>query len=92
MWPDLFGSGWGWGALLSLGALGLFVAPIWLCGDPQTQRIFDAIQEIRARYDLGGLTRQEFERLKGRAGSARHPGEVRQGRPAGVYAEMWRDY
>jgi len=75
MWPDLFNAGWGWGALFSalvLGALVALVASIgrrsWRPSEP-VDRLglsgsIPTMQELWHRYEIGDLTRWEFERMR----------------------------
>jgi len=66
MWPDLFGPGWVWGVFLSFGLLGVFAGLLkcldLLCKEPEGTE--DPLEELWHRYEIGDLTRQEFERLK----------------------------
>ena len=65
MWPELFGPGWEWGALLSLGilgaAIGLFNGCVSLGEKPAE---VDPLQRLWREYEEGGVTRWEFERLR----------------------------
>ena len=64
MWPNLFGPGWLWGVLCSVGILGAvigFVAA--LPGRGPRENIPDQVMNLWHRYETGDLTRREFERL-----------------------------
>jgi hypothetical protein len=66
MWPDLFGSGWVWGVLLSFGVLGALIgALVWLeILTRQPAEVDDTVQRVWHRYEQGDLTRAEFDRLR----------------------------
>ncbi len=71
MWPDLFGTGWGWNVLVSGGSLACFLALVWLFGDARPLRgAPDLVQRVWQKYEQGDLTRYEFDRLIGAAAPA----------------------
>lgn len=66
MWPNLFGPGWVYAVLLSCGFLLAFIGLLkfldFLYKEPMAQE--DPLLALWHRYEVGDLTRQEFERLK----------------------------
>src|SRR5262245_40996449 len=67
MWPDLFGPGWQLQILMSLGLTAVLVGVIvlWLAAGHTSPAIPDEMLTTWRRYEVGDLTRQEFERFRG---------------------------
>jgi len=63
MWPDLFGPGWIWGILLSTVLLAGVYTWVFLLPRPSDEPA-DPLLRAWREYEEGGLTRQEFERIR----------------------------
>jgi hypothetical protein len=69
MWPNLWGPGWEWGILTSLGLFGGLVALLLFLSWASRTRTsrpdpVQALQVLWMRYEQGDLTPWEFQRLK----------------------------
>ncbi len=75
MWPDLFGPGWQWGVLVSFGVLGAFIGILKVLDILSAEPVHheDPLLALWHRYEVGDLTRQEFERLKPERATYRTP-------------------
>lgn len=70
MWPDVVGPEWQWHLLATVGSLTVVFAALWLAEraakaisheDPASR---DPLLTLWHRYEVGDLTRREFEREK----------------------------
>ena len=70
MWPDLMGPEWQWHLLATVGLLTAVLAAIWLADraakaasheEPASR---DPLLMLWHQYEVGDLTRREFERLR----------------------------
>lgn len=90
MWPALLGSGWIWSALLA-GTLVCFVVGVlgflFLVTVKPRRETSDEFDETWRRYEVGDLTRAEFERSVRRpvSGARLRAGRVKgeKGEPVG---------
>jgi len=66
MWPNLFGSGWMPQLLMTIGMLGVFGGVLKALGFAarSADEPPDEIQKIWHQYEVGDLTRWEFDRLR----------------------------
>src|SRR5437773_12130845 len=68
MWPDLFGPGWQLQILMTLGLTAVLVGAIgllWFAAGRTSPAIPNEMLTTWRRYEVGDLTRQEFERFRG---------------------------
>jgi len=96
MWPALFGPGWEWGILGSLGLMAgiiTLLVKMFAAAKGKPEATEDGRAAIWRRYEIGDLTRPEFERLRaGSASSWRPHGRSRADGRAdreGSLAEKW---
>ncbi len=64
MWPDTFGPGWFWGVLSVAGVVAILAAVVRMATRVQAAARVDPVQAVWHQYEIGDLTRREFERLK----------------------------
>jgi hypothetical protein len=67
MWPDLLGPGWQLQFLTALGLMAILVGVIgffWLAAGHTSPASPDAVMAAWRRYEVGDLTRQEFDRSR----------------------------
>ena len=70
MWPDLFGPGWQLQFLMALVLMAFLLGVIgllWLAAGHTSPVIPDEMLTAYRRYEIGDLTRQELERVRGAA-------------------------
>jgi len=73
MWPDLLGPGWQLQFLTALGLLAVLVGVIglfWLAAGHTSPASSSEVTVAWRRYEVGDLTRQEFQRLRDSAARA----------------------
>jgi hypothetical protein len=90
MWPDLFGPGWVWGAMLAAGLAavlaGAAVMTIRATEPAAGTQAADPALRVWHRYEQGDLTEWEFARLL-RARAAVEPAVVFAGRGRGPVSD-----
>ena len=67
MWPDLLGPGWQLQFLMALGLMAVLVGVIgllWVAAGHTSPISPDQVLAAWRRYEVGDLTRQEFERVR----------------------------
>src|SRR6516225_516414 len=68
MWPDLFGPGWQLQILMAFGLTAVLVGAIgllWFAAGHTSPAMPNEMLTTWRRYEVGDLTRQEFERIRG---------------------------
>jgi hypothetical protein len=73
MWPDLLGPGWQLQALVTIGLMAVLIGLIgllWLAAGHTSPARPDEVLTAWCRYEVGDLTRQEFERFRDAAARA----------------------
>ena len=94
MWPDLFGPGWQLQILMALGLTAVLVGVIvlWLAAGHTSPALPDEMLTSWRRYEVGDLTRQEFERFRGAVAARADRREGREWVKPRVAAQAgWRD-
>ncbi len=67
MWPAVFGPGWVWGILTALALSGIFIGFLgflFLVLNRGPRMLHELSDQLRHRYEVGDITREEYERLR----------------------------
>ena len=94
MWPDLLGPGWQLQILMAFGLTAVLVGVIvlWLAAGHTSPAMPDEMLTTWHRYEVGDLTRQEFQRFRGAVATRADRKEDRERVKPRVAAQAgWRD-